>query len=605
ATGFVLYRFRRTRALTLAQFFEMRYSRKFRFFAGSLCWLSGIFNYGIFPAITSRFIIYFFGLPQQFELWGLTFSMFPVVMIIYLSIAVYIACVGGQIAIMITDFLQGIMMMGIFLAIMFYLLVKFQWGDLVAGMECAPAGKSMLNPFNAADADGFNVWFFLIMLLDVVYTTRAWQGNSGYNAAAKTPHEAVMSNIIGSWRTLAQMLCMIMIPLAAFAVLHLTSFADLAAPVNAKLAQIADPTLRTQMTVPVFLANTLPVGMMGLFAAIIVACAISCDDTYLHSWGTIFIQDMVMPLRGKPLPPKTHMRWLRASIVGVAIFGFTFSMIFPLKDFIYMFFALTGAIYLGGAGTVIIGGLYWKRGTTAAAWVAMTCGTVLGFGGLLVQQIWTSKLVPLLMKWLPQWEWVAHHQDKFPINGQVIYFFAMVTAISSYVLVSLLGPRRVFNMDKLLHYGQYTVKDDTVVAEAAPAPKPRRRLLDVIGITAEFTRFERFLAYGTFFWSIAWGVVFLIGTTLGLATNWLTDAVWAEFWWWKLVPFSVILGTVCTIWIMAGGIRDARRLFRDLRTERVDNNDDGTVNEHGETTADNELPSPPKEEELPLTDATT
>src|SRR5580704_12612377 len=44
-SGFVLYRFRETRALTLAQFFEIRYSRNFRLFMGALAFLGGILNF--------------------------------------------------------------------------------------------------------------------------------------------------------------------------------------------------------------------------------------------------------------------------------------------------------------------------------------------------------------------------------------------------------------------------------------------------------------------------------------------------------------------------------------------------------------------------------
>src|ERR1700733_507131 len=58
-SGFVIYRYRETRAMTLAQFFEIRYSKSFRLFAGALGFLAGIANFGIIPAIGSQFFVYY------------------------------------------------------------------------------------------------------------------------------------------------------------------------------------------------------------------------------------------------------------------------------------------------------------------------------------------------------------------------------------------------------------------------------------------------------------------------------------------------------------------------------------------------------------------
>ena len=79
-SGWGLYRFRQTRAFTFAQFVEMRYSKRLRIFSGILCYISGVANFGIFPAVSANFFLYYCGLPKYFELFGFTFSTLVMLM---------------------------------------------------------------------------------------------------------------------------------------------------------------------------------------------------------------------------------------------------------------------------------------------------------------------------------------------------------------------------------------------------------------------------------------------------------------------------------------------------------------------------------------------
>ena len=549
-SGFVVYRLRETRALTLAQFFEMRYSRRFRIFAGSLSCVSGFLNYGIFPAVTAKFVMMFVGFPDTFTLLGVTIPVFPALIAVNLTIAAYIAMSGGQISIMLTDFFQGMIMLVVFLVVMFFFFEKFGWSEIMAGLRVAPEGASMINPFKAGKAADFNLVFFLIGVMDAFYRTRAWQAKSAAGAAARTPHEAVMAGIVSNWRELVSQLCMVIIPLAAYAAIKGPGFPEIAAAVNERLAAIADPVIRTQMTVPTFVSCVFPVGLMGFFAAVVMMMAVSTDSMYMHAWGTILVQDVVLPVRGRPVEPRRHLLLLRLGILAVAAFAFFFSILFPMKEFVLMYFALTGAIYLGGAGSAIIGGLYWKRGTAAGAWTAMIVGSVMGVGGILVQQFWKD----------------------FPLNGQHIYFWTMCASIASYVGVSLFGPRHVHDMDRLLHRGKY--------ADAlSQTPKSERlfSLRKLTGVGRDAPAFDKFVAYGTMAWSFGWVAVFVVGSVLGATTDWLTDGFWERFWWAKLILITGVLGTVCTVWITFGGLRDAFRLVRDLKAEKIDEHDNGFV----------------------------
>ena len=145
-TGFVTYRYRETRAMTLAQFFEMRYSRSFRVFAGLLSFLSGILNYALFPAIGGRFFLYYCGFPETFRLLGIEFSTFGTLMALFLGVALVIVMTGGQLTTMITDCLQGIYSYFAYALLVGVILYTFSFSAVQGGDARAARGVLLPKP---------------------------------------------------------------------------------------------------------------------------------------------------------------------------------------------------------------------------------------------------------------------------------------------------------------------------------------------------------------------------------------------------------------------------------------------------------------------------
>ncbi|RJP63863.1 MAG: sodium:solute symporter [Ignavibacteriales bacterium] len=547
-SGWVIYRFRQTRALTIAQFLEIRYSRNFRIFAGILAFISGLLNFGIFPAVSARFIIYFCGFPLEFPFLGLSIPTFPVVMASFLLISLYFVFSGGQIAVIITEFIQGIFSNLTFLVIIIICLFVVNWDQVYQAVITAPKDASLINPYKTSAVPDFNFWYFLINVIGVIYVKLSWQGSQGFNSSAKSAHEAKMGEVLGNLRDIPKWLFLVLIPVLAYAILHHPDFATTAASVNQTLSGVGNDAIQSQLRIPLVLSKILPVGVMGAFLAVMVMATIGTHNSYMHSWGSIFIQDVIMPFRKKAFEPEQHLRVLRISILGVCIFIFVFSLVFPMTDYIFLYFAITAAIFVGGSGAVIIGGLYWKKGTTAAAWSALIVGSVVSVAGIILQQMIKD----------------------FPINGQYFWGISMGVSTLVYIIVSLLNRKDDFNMDKMLHRGAYEIKEETVVVDVVPI-----KGLKMLGMGKEFTKGDKFIYLTAYSWTFIWVVVFIIGTILNLSGD-VPDSSWMSFW--KIfVYINLAASFVIIIWFAFGGIKDFKEMMHRLRTMVRDHKDDGTV----------------------------
>ena len=599
-SGWVIYRFRSTRCLTLAQFFEKRYSRRFRIFTGLVAFLAGIINFGIFPAVGAQFFISFCGLPDSFA--GL--PVYPLVMIILLSVSLYFVYTGGQIAVIIADFFQGIFATLVLLVVALYLFFNIGWDQVTDSLEQTPIklakeeiqtlssnesfqdltmeqqqeqiddidekyqNSSRINPFKTSHVEDFNFWYFLIGIIGIMYSSMSWQGSQAYNSSAKSAHEAKMGAVLAGFRGLPQGLFFLLVPVMIYVFMNHSSYQDIANTVNMSLDKLDTDTLRSQMRGPIVLSTVLPIGLLGAFAALMLAAFISTHDTYLHSWATILIQDVIMPFRDKPFDKDTHLKVLRYAIFGVAIFIFLFSLLFQQNQKIALFFAITAAIFAGGSGAVIIGGLYWKRGTTSAAWTAMIVGAFISVGGVLVKQISSDWLLDL-SSYSALKGMLIYIRD---INGQEYWGISMGLSALSYIGVSLMAKEEPFNMDKLLNRGDYAIEGETKVVN-----EKTELGWKIFMMGKEFTKADKLIYIINYVWTGMWTLIFIIGTTYNLYND-VSNAAWMTFWK-NYIFINIFMATITLIWFTIGGFNDLKIMMAKLSSDHRDHEDDGWVSE--------------------------
>lgn len=348
-------------------------------------------------------------------------------------------------------------------------------------------------------------------------------------------------------------------------------------------------SLYNQMMMPTMMGKILPVGVMGLFCVLMVMLLVSTDDSRIFNAAGCIIQDMVLPFLKKPLDPKTHMILLRWCTVGVSLFFLVVALFFSQMDYINMFTTIMCAFWLGGAGPIMVFGLYTRFGNLTGAWCALIFGSGTSLLGLIFQRNWALHIYPFLADkgWVESLDnflravsdpfnpWIEWQMDavKFPINSYEIFFISMMLAIGSYIIGSYLT-YKPYNLDKLLHRGEYS--DGHIVERQSWTL--RNIFAKLLSITPDYTRGDKVIAWSVFTYSF----IYQLGLTFIAVVIWNAISPWPNEWWsnyyyiaYLLVPG--IVGVISTVWFSIGGTVDIIRLFKDLAARTVDTSDNGQV----------------------------
>jgi SSS family solute:Na+ symporter len=253
-----------------------------------------------------------------------------------------------------------------------------------------------------------------------------------------------------------------------------------------------------------------------------------------------------------------------------------------MNDYINMWWGITCSIF-GGAGPVLVGGLYWKKGTSAGAISAFITGSVLSLGAILIRMVYHSHGEAFVQNHthfgfidLGYFAALKDGHYEFFMNGTFLGFYAGMIALATYVIVSLLTCKEDFNLERMLHRGPYAAVKKLV--GDAPLPKRKESIImgKLIGIDENFTRSDKWIAVALFSWTMFMFSVFLVISGWNLIAPWNT-ASWSTYWHITAYSLPIFFAVVTGVWFTWGGIKDIRLLFQRLRDQKVNALDDGTV----------------------------
>ena len=358
-TGFVIEPLRRAGVMTIPELFEKRFGKRIRWMAGFFVALGGILNMGIFLLVGGKFLVFVTGMPLEYLKW---------VMTILLGLVLLYTVMGGMLSVLVTDY-QQFLVMGLGIVIVSILVVRdVGWNTLVQALMgswdgTAASGQTLKShPFNPFHPSSFGSTYLLWQMVFQIAVVTTWQTTVARVLAAKNEHAAKKIYT----RTAFYFVGRFALPglWGAAALIYFTKKGGLPEGMDSLTAM------------PAYLSTILPVGIIGIVIAAMLAAEMSTDSGYLLTWATVIYNDLIMPCVRRPVSPRTRLFITRAIVVGIGVFLVFYGLWYQLPGNAWDYLAVTGNIYLASVFTLLVAGLYWPSANQYGAMAALVLGAV-------------------------------------------------------------------------------------------------------------------------------------------------------------------------------------------------------------------------------------
>ena len=373
-TGFIVVPLRRMGVMTIPEFYERRFGRGVRVLGGIILALAGILNMGLFLKAGSVFVTGLTGMTSAVEL--------KLVMTVLLGLVLLYTILGGMISVVITDYVQFVVLSFGLLATCVFAVHELGWEAIVTTVQ-ELKGVPGFDPFHGG---GFGADYVVWMVFLGLISCAVWQ--TAVMRACAAENTRVVKRLY-VWSSVGFMIRFLIPNFLGVCALVYFAGHDTAREYFVNLAELPKEAAaqRTMQAMPVFLSQVLPVGIIGLIGAGMLAAFMSTHDSYLLCWSSVLTQDVVAPCAGERLSTRARILLTRVFIAVIGVFLLVWSLWYPLGQDLWDYMAVTGAVYFTGAFALLLFGIYWKRTSRLGAYLALVAGFTAVLGLAPVQKL--------------------------------------------------------------------------------------------------------------------------------------------------------------------------------------------------------------------------
>ncbi|MHC4444188.1 MAG: sodium:solute symporter family protein [Planctomycetota bacterium] len=360
-TGFCIKPLRDAGVITIPELLDKHFGPRIRWLSGVVIVLGGLLNMGVFLRTGGDFLVHVCGLNVDYLEITMT--------LLLISVAVY-TILGGMLSVLVTDYLQFLVMSVGLIATTILILVNIGWDNLTSAVDLH-YGEGGFNPVANSELGWPYVVFNGLLMLAVVLT---WQTYTQRVLSARNTKTAQRMYTRSSMFFVCRFLIPAVWGVAALSVLSPETVGE-----------------ETLTAMPRFLSTFMPVGLLGLLIAAMLAADMSTNSSYLLTWGSIIYNDILAPFRRTEWSEKRGLLWNRMIVASIGVFLLFYGLWYPLEGDLWTYLGVTGTIYLSSMSVLLIACCYWKKANNWGAGGAIIMGALFPLVFLVIEQLSATK----------------------------------------------------------------------------------------------------------------------------------------------------------------------------------------------------------------------